>query len=234
MSSEWKTLLGAALLRSVYGLLAWTWRVVKWDMPAAEAPFLYAHWHGDELALIGPFSKEKLAVLVSRSRDGEMLNRWLSGIGFSVVRGSSSRGAVEGLRGLVSKVRGDRQSASLAVDGPRGPRGVVKGGILKLSQVTGRPIVPGVAVCRHAWLFAKTWNQAFLPWPYSTIYVQFGEPLQVPAECSENELEALRVELETTLHALKYKAVSKLTAQKSITTKHPASIGESLPLESMK
>jgi lysophospholipid acyltransferase (LPLAT)-like uncharacterized protein len=85
-------------------------------------------------------------------------------------------------------------------------------------------------VCRHAWLFNKTWNQAFLPWPYSTIYVQFGEPLQVPAECSENELEALRVELENALHALKFKALQSLRAQQGKT----AVIGEPLPLESTK
>jgi lysophospholipid acyltransferase (LPLAT)-like uncharacterized protein len=206
----------AGLLRCAYGLWSFTWRVVKWDAPQVTPPVIYAHWHGDELALIGPFSGKGMAVLVSRSRDGEMLSRWLGWIGYWVVRGSSSRDAVGGLKGLVDAVRDQGKSASLAVDGPRGPRGVVKAGVIKLAQITGRPIVPGVAVCRRAWKFPKTWNQCFLPFPFSRILVQYGDPISVSASADVRDLEVHRVALEQSLHQLKARAESRLNAPDAV------------------
>lgn len=198
-----KSFIIAALLRIVYGTISSTWRVEKKDEPRVDGGCLYAHWHGDELALIGPFSNQSMAVLVSKSRDGEMLNRLLGWWGYVVVRGSSSRGGVEGLKGLVDEVRMRGRIASLAVDGPRGPRGVVKAGILKLAQVTGRPIVPGVAVCRRAFVFEKSWNKAFVPWPFSRVRVQYGAPLFVPPTLSDTAFESMRLGLEKELSRLK-------------------------------
>lgn len=202
----------AAVLRVLYGFWSMTWRVIHRDEPEVAAPVIYAHWHGDELALIGPFSRRDMAVMVSKSRDGEMQRRLLGWLGYFVVRGSSSRGAVEGLKGLVDEVLAGR-TACIAIDGPRGPRGVVKGGVLKLAQLTGRPIVPGAVSCRGAWHFPKTWNQCFLPYPMSTVIVQYGQPIWVPSELTEESFEQRRLELQATLHGLKVLAEGAVATQ---------------------
>lgn len=200
----------ASAVRAVYGLLSATWRVERWDQRERVGKAIYAHWHGDELALIGPYASENLAVLVSLSRDGEALNRWLSKIGYTVVRGSSSRGAVSGLKALVDAVQVGGRSASLAVDGPRGPRGVVKPGVVKLSQLTQCPIVPGVAVASRAWVFTRSWNQCFLPKPFARVGVLYGKPIYVPQDISENDLSAIRLAVEVELHALKARAAQRV------------------------
>ena len=50
--------------------------------------------------------------------------------GLRVVRGSSSRGGARGLAALGRRMKRDRADAAFAVDGPRGPYGVVKPGAM--------------------------------------------------------------------------------------------------------
>ncbi|MEW6267035.1 MAG: lysophospholipid acyltransferase family protein [Thermodesulfobacteriota bacterium] len=159
----------------------------------------YAHWHGDELALITRFGYLKVAILVSHSRDGEHMARAAASLGYRVTRGSSTRGAVGGLVALIREVKAGH-SAVLAVDGPQGPRGVCKPGIVRLAQKTGVPLFPvGVAGTRRL-VFKKSWNQAYLPLPFSRQVIFFGPPLFFPlsevaeemTDCCRRVEEALR------------------------------------------
>ncbi|MEW5721888.1 MAG: lysophospholipid acyltransferase family protein [Thermodesulfobacteriota bacterium] len=148
----------------------------------------YAHWHGDELALLPRFGRLHPTVLVSHSRDGEAMARAASYLGYRVARGSSTRGAVGGLVALIKAVK-QGHNAVLAVDGPQGPRGVCKPGIVRLAQKTGVPLFPvGVAVSRK-YIFKKTWNQVYLPLPCSRQVVFFGPPLSFPPRADDEEME---------------------------------------------
>src|SRR5438874_605433 len=92
-----------ATLTVVYRTYSLTWRVrhLRHSGPVQGGrPRVYAHWHGDELLLIGSYVYNNMAVMLSRSRDGERLKRMLYWLGFRVVRGSSSRGGAGGLKGL--------------------------------------------------------------------------------------------------------------------------------------
>src|SRR5690606_36476314 len=102
---------------------------------------LYAHWHGDELVLVGYYSFRRLAVLSSLSKDGTLMAKTLQLLGYEVFRGSSSKGGARGLIGLIRAVKAGSQAA-LAVDGPKGPIYEVKPGIVDLAARTGMPIVP--------------------------------------------------------------------------------------------
>lgn len=135
-----------------------------------------AIWHGDELALIPRFGHLAPTLLVSQSRDGESMARATQALGYRVTRGSSSRGAVGGLIALIRAVREGRPVV-LAVDGPQGPRGVCKPGIIRIVQKTGAPLFPvGVAVS-HRFVFRKTWNQVYLPIPFSRQVVFVDRPI---------------------------------------------------------
>jgi len=59
-------------------------------------------------------------ILISKSFDGELITRILRMFGFDAVRGSSSRGAREGLLGLAHIIESGR-TAIFTADGPRGP-----------------------------------------------------------------------------------------------------------------
>ena len=191
----------------------------------ATKPRVYAHWHGDELLLVGAYIGSGMSVMTSRSKDGELMGRVLRWLGFRVVRGSSSRGGAGGLKGLVDAVRKERRDASLAVDGPRGPIYEVKPGIIKLAQQTGCVLVPGAAAANRRIVFKNAWNRCYLPLPFARCVIVYGEPISVPADASSEEFERLRLLLERRLKALKVEAEGRFRGAEAI---HSALITESI------
>jgi lysophospholipid acyltransferase (LPLAT)-like uncharacterized protein len=158
-----------------------------------------AHWHGDEMIILPRFGSVNPAILVSHSKDGEMMARGARYLGYHVVRGSSSRGAVGGLIALIKASR-DGHHAALAVDGPKGPRGVCKPGVVYLSQKTGVPLLPvGVAVSRK-FIFEKTWNKVYLPLPLSRQVLFFDRPLYFGTEKDLDSITGYCGQVEEALH----------------------------------
>jgi len=201
-----KTFILSLLVASFYWLLSRTWRMKEMGLPlgpSARNPKIYAHWHGDELLLVAVSIKKHMAIMASRSKDGELMKRFLNLLGYKVVRGSSSRGGAGGLKGLIDLMRTGKYHSSLAVDGPRGPIYQVKPGILKLAQETGLPIIPAAAWASKKIVFKKSWNQCYLPLPFSKCVVWYGDPMLVPADITAEEFEKLRVTLELRMQALK-------------------------------
>lgn len=134
------------------------------------------------------------------------MRRVLGWLGFYIVRGSSTRGGAAGLKGLIDAVNKEGWSASLAVDGPRGPIYKVKPGILKLAQETGRPLILGAAAASRRFVFKKAWNRCYLPLPFSRCVIVYGEPILVPPALTEEAFENLRRDIEGNLLHLKEEA----------------------------
>jgi lysophospholipid acyltransferase (LPLAT)-like uncharacterized protein len=154
---------------------------------SARRPLVYAIWHGQALML--PLLNERLRrtrcaravhVMASRSRDGELLARFVHHFGFAVVRGSSSRGGAAALRELVRSVRAGHDVA-VAPDGPRGPREHVQPGIVALAQHTDAPLVPVAFVARPIWRLGS-WDRFEVPVPFGRGMLAFGEPIRVGKE----------------------------------------------------
>jgi len=168
-----------------------------------------AHWHGDELALVSRFGNLGLTILVSHSKDGEIMARATRALGYRVTRGSSTRGAVGGLLALIKAVR-DGHNVVLAVDGPKGPRGVCKPGIIRVVQKAGVPLFPvGVASTRR-FVFKKTWNQVYLPLPFSRQVIFIDKPIYFPKKASPEEMNHHCRRVEEGLRAAHKKAKSAL------------------------
>jgi lysophospholipid acyltransferase (LPLAT)-like uncharacterized protein len=66
-------------------------------------------------------------------------------------------------------------SASMAVDGPRGPIYEAKPGVFVLSVLTGSTIYPVGAAADRYHRFEKSWNKAILPKPFSTVAIHMSE-----------------------------------------------------------
>lgn len=207
----------AVFIAGFYWLLSRTWRYRSVDLPSRQnrVPSIFAHWHGDELLLIGAYTHKKMAILSSRSRDGLLMARVMRILGFGVSRGSSSRGGGSGLKGLIDWVKKRGYDASLAVDGPRGPALRVKPGILKLAQKTGLPIVTGAGAASYRFVFRKAWNCCYIPLPFSRCVIVYGKPLYVPKEADEAQLEVLRRQLELGLFETRYRAESLVGREQS-------------------
>lgn len=195
-----------------------TWRI-RVEMPESmrqalknQNSILFAHWHGDELVLLYYIGKYRVATIASQSKDGELMNTVLRLQGATSSRGSSTRGAVGALKGLVRLIRDQKRNSSFAVDGPKGPLHQVKPGVFEVSRLLQAPIYPaGVAVDR-AWRFEKSWNKTFLPKAFAQIVVYWGEAHPpVPKEEDPRSL-VLKTGLESSLHQVNQLAVKNLRA----------------------
>jgi len=165
----------------------------------------FAHWHGDELALITHFGKWGTTILVSHSKDGEIMAKGAECLGYKITRGSSTRGAAGGLIALIRAVK-KGNNAVLAVDGPTGPRGICKPGIVRLAQKTGVPLFPvGVATTRK-FVFEKSWNKVYLPLPGFRQVIFFGDPLFFPSNGGEDSMDDLCRHTEAALNKAREKA----------------------------
>ena len=152
-----------------------------------RGPCGIAHWHGDELALIPRFGYIGPTILVSHSKDGSIMARGATALGYRVTRGSSSRGAVGGLLTLIKAVK-NGHAVVLAVDGPQGPRGVCKPGIVRVVQKSGVPLFPVGVAGSNRFVFKKSWNQAYLPLPFSRQVVWIDKPLYFPKKTDTSRI----------------------------------------------
>jgi lysophospholipid acyltransferase (LPLAT)-like uncharacterized protein len=155
---------------------------------------IYAFWHGHLLYLMYRYRGSGVYILVSQSRDGEVLSRILRHFGLPTIRGSSSRGGRRSLLELVRRVRAGA-SAGIAPDGPRGPRHQAQLGIITLARLSEVPIVP-VAVGARWKIVFQSWDRFLLPLPGSRVVVAYGEPVVVPSDADAALLEQKRQELE--------------------------------------
>ncbi len=146
---------------------------IEANKPDIERSFLLAFFHQDELCLVPYYKNTGFSVLVSLSKDGEIMTQASQRLGYYPVRGSSSRGAVAGLIAAIRKVK-EGYNFAFAVDGPRGPIYKVKEGICAVSKKTGRSILPVRCHVDNAYIFENSWNKAKLPKPFTKITMKFG------------------------------------------------------------
>jgi len=153
-----------------------------------------AFWH--QRLLMMPFlpHRGKVGMLISQHRDGEFIARAIKLLGFDSIRGSTTRGGLSALRGML---RYFRSGANLAItpDGPQGPRHIVQTGVVELARQTGAPIFPLTYSASHCKVFSS-WDHFILPLPFSKVAYIWGEPLFVPRDSGRDGLEKSRLLLE--------------------------------------
>ena len=132
--------------------------------------------------------------LVSEHTDGELVGRVLQNWGYTLLRGSTTHGAV---RLLIQAVKVMRAGHSLGItpDGPRGPRYVAQAGTVALGQMAQCPIVPMGFATRWFWRF-KSWDRFEFPKPWSRAAIRYGEPILVPRKLTEEEAEHWRLRVQ--------------------------------------
>lgn len=157
-------------------------------------------WHQRILLVIGYASRFREfapAVMISRSRDGELIADVVRRLNFRPVRGSSSRGGREALAAMVAELS-VHPLAVHAVDGPQGPRGRIKAGVIRMAQLSGAPIIPVYISVNRAWIL-RSWDRFLIPKPFSTVWVRWDLPIPVPATLDDDTFEAFRIEIEKKL-----------------------------------
>ncbi len=165
-----------------------------------SGPVIYAGWHGMLPFILYFGRKVKMATMVSQSEDGGLVAPVFERFGLEVVRGSSGKGGASAIKQLYKLLK-KGHNVGFAVDGSRGPARKVQGGILFLARYSDSPIIPINAVYSHSLKF-NSWDKMELPLPFSKVLLFYGPPIYVPKDVSEQEFEAIRLNLEKTLYQL--------------------------------
>lgn len=144
--------------------------------------YLFAFWHGKQflpgITLAG-LHKTPNMVLVSPSRDGDILTVYLEKLGYNVLRGSSRDNNVRALLSIKKQVA-KGVSIGFGVDGPIGPIYHVKPGAVYLSQKCNVAIIPVGSAYKRCWIFNKAWDKFEIPKPFTKASLVLGEPFVVP------------------------------------------------------
>lgn len=153
--------------------------------------YAFALWHQNLIgAIFSHIGEEKFTMVISESKDGELVAVTCEKFGHVPARGSSTRG---GKRALMEIVRNMKRGfpGALTVDGPKGPAHVVKPGIVEIARLCQCPVVPLSPYASSHWVFKKSWDQFRIPKPFSTIVVVIGEPIVVDESLSREQFDEL-------------------------------------------
>lgn len=169
-----------------------------------DLPVIFTMWHGTHF-LMPVVRRHPVAVMVSLSRDGELIATAAERLGMTTVRGSGSHGtdfhrkrALQAYKGMLQALRGG-MSVALSADVPMVSR-VAGKGIVILARDSQRPIYPGAIATSHR-IVLNNWDHANINLPFSRLAMVFGKPIWVPRDADEATLEAKRIEVENALNA---------------------------------
>jgi hypothetical protein len=171
-----------------------------------DMPIILAFWHGQHLlAPVARKIEHKVNMLVSRHRDGEINAVAAQRLGVGTIRGSGNHGGgfvhkagVAAFQAMLESLAGG-SSIALSADVPKVAR-VAGLGIIKLAQVSGRPIYPS-AIATSRRIVLDNWDRTTINLPFGRGAGVAAEPIRVPAEADDSGLEAARLLLEDRLNA---------------------------------
>ena len=214
-----KTLLSSVLVYAVVRLLLATYRFRLAGEPHRQVAsgqhprgsFCIALWHEQLLPCILAHRGQPFAPLASLSSDGDIVTWVMRRFGFrSAIRGSSSRGGEEARDELV-QIMDRGWFTAVTVDGPRGPRRRVKGGVVDVARRSGVAILPLVAVADRAWVL-RSWDEFKIPKPFARIAVRYAEPVTVPETTQGLAFGAAKAQVKQGLEAAEAAAREDLAA----------------------
>lgn len=160
--------------------------------------YLYSLWHQNLIAAIMSEMKTPHAVIVSSSKDGELVAKTCEWLGHKTARGSSTRGGGSALKKMIRLLKAGTPGA-ITVDGPRGPAKEPKPGIFELALLSQTPIIPLTVIPNKYWSFKKSWDQFRLPKPFATFYVHYGMPIIVDKSSKSDNFSQTMIDLKTAM-----------------------------------
>lgn len=168
-------------------------RFIKWSITfevlnqPLQEPVVYAFWHRNLMLCCLQRAGDPIAVLISGSKDGELLAGPIEELGYIPIRGSSSRDGAQALKGMLRMAR--ERSVGLTPDGPRGPRGTIHPGVYQLALMAKIPIVGITCEANREWVF-NSWDRFRFPKPFAKVRVKYSEPIYIRIKSDIEEAEA--------------------------------------------
>ena len=159
--------------------------------PMPSKPVIYAYWHRNIIPLMYLHRTQKCVLLISSSKDGDLISKPAELMGYKTARGSSRRGGSSASRELIKQSK--ENFLAITPDGPKGPSQQIKDGIIYLSYLAKIPIVPVAIDVQWEKVF-NSWDKFRLPSLFSKVNVTYGDPIIVlsKTEISEKQQELQR------------------------------------------
>jgi hypothetical protein len=161
---------------------------------------LLCAWHQQFFAAIRHFqtyAPYRPALMISQSKDGDIIAGIAEKSGWHAVRGSSSRDGRRALKEMIGQLKLSGLGAHI-VDGPKGPAGIIKAGVISLARATGAVVVPVYITSDRAWYF-NSWDRFMLPKPFARVTLRFGEMLDLTSGDSDEDFEDHRSRLQNVM-----------------------------------
>lgn len=183
-----------------FALWAWraTWRADVSELArldallAAGQPVVAVFWHGNDLPLFPLLSGRRGLVVTSRSFRGAIIAGIARAFGYQSQQvGGAPHSTGKALRRELAR---PGALVGIAVDGPLGPRHVVKPGAVVLAARAGAQILPVRAVASRVATLGHRWDKPELPLPGARVVLRVGAPIEITAaEGAAPDLAAARV-----------------------------------------
>ena len=199
----WLTNRIPSLLYYVVRAYSWTFRLhVENERPWLDylqggGRVLLCGWHQQFFAAIGYFktyASYRPALMISQSKDGDIIASIAEKSGWHTVRGSSSRDGGRALKEMIGQLQLTGLAAHV-VDGPRGPAGIIKAGAVSLARTAGAVVGPLYTTADRAWYF-NSWDRFMFPKPFAKVTIRFGEMLDLSTGEGNEAFEDHRVRLQ--------------------------------------
>src|SRR5215469_2355922 len=183
--------------------LIWSWRKrgpdpETWHQMVTARRAIIVTYHGMFLQLLGyahrvPPSGKRLLVMLTPSLDGRLLGAALAHFEIDHLLATSRKGGIADAREFSRRV-GEGALGLIAVDGPRGPAGVVGPEVLRLARAAGAEVYLAVTT-DHLGVQFNSWDRAHLPLPFAV--TEFNLRRFAPIEGSDDaNLAALQAAME--------------------------------------
>jgi lysophospholipid acyltransferase (LPLAT)-like uncharacterized protein len=220
-------------MSALYRVCFATWRITGLLPDGTTiAPFdyrfgreIFALSERDAIALAGLTAAHEFAVLVANGRDGDWAAAMLAGLGCRVARGATRRGGMEALIDLLRLFEEAPTPAGIVADGPLGPVGHAKPGVLWCAARTGRPARAIGAAAARALVFRGSWSGLYIPLPFTRVVVACEAPLCLQADASREDIDRATAELDRCLDRARQRALDGLNAGLRATPRAPRNSG---------
>ena len=203
----------------IYIYTKFVYKTTKWeiidrkniiDLWEANKNFILVGWHGRAL-MYSAFRDYRfpLDALVSLHKDGQIIAGVLRKYGLGTIGGSSNKNARAAAMGLMNSLH-QNKSICIIPDGPRGPRMHLTESPIYYAHKTGTPIIGITYSVKKCKIAEKSWDKMMIPYPFNQGICIFSEPIYIPQDATETELEEYRQKVENMLNAQSYAADTKM------------------------
>jgi lysophospholipid acyltransferase (LPLAT)-like uncharacterized protein len=166
--------------------------------------FVLAFWHGQMLLGWYLHRNKNFTALISKSKDGDLLEKILKHWRYNVVRGSSSKGGDVALGIMVDYAR-NNESVVITPDGPRGPLNRMKAGAVITAKKSKAPLLL-VGIGYNKKRVLKSWDMFEIPKFFSAAKAVYSDPVYINSDLSFAGTSELILNCEQKLNELQVEA----------------------------